>query len=116
MAKTSLSNERNNAAHNLLRLIRQAGENKDVRVLVGAVKSVAPPLVFEFNGLEFDIEAGDFVKVATDLLGWEEVVTVLEDGMYREQTILHPSRLFVGTDVLALYDEDNGEFYVIATL
>lgn len=106
--------ERNNGIQNLINQIRQIGHNTEIRFLVGEVVS-GPPFSFQFTELDIEIE-GDIVTIPPSLLPNEEYVTLIVDGEPKQAVIQRDGSLHVGVEVLALFDEDNGEFYVIATL
>lgn len=106
--------ERNSGIQNLIRQIQQIGYNTEIRFLRGEVVS-GPPFSFQFTELDIEID-GDMVTILPSLLPSEEYVTLVVDGEPKQAVIQRDGSLHVGVEVLALFDEDNGEFYVIATL
>lgn len=107
-------NERSTGIHNLIHQIKKIGYNTEVRFLRGEVVS-GPPFSFQFAELDVEIE-DDMVTILPSLLPSEEYVTLVVDGEPKQAVIRRDGSLHVGVGVLALFDEDNGEFYVIATL
>lgn len=107
-------NESGDGIQRLLSVIKKAGYNTEVRFLRGEVTS-GPPFSFKFAELDIEIE-GDIVTILPSLLPSEEYVTLIVDGEQKQAVIQRDGSLHVGVGVLALFDEDNGEFYVIATL
>ena len=109
-----LLNERSTGIHNLIHQIQQIGYNTEIRFLRGEVVS-GPPFSFQFTELDIEID-GDMVTILPSLLPSEEYVTLVVDGEQKQAVIQRDGSLHVGVEVLALFDEANGEFYIIAVL
>lgn len=107
-------NESGDGVQRLLSVIKKVGHNTEIRFLRGEVTS-GPPFSFFFVELDIEITA-DMVTILPSLLPNEEYVTLIVDGEQKQAVIQRDGSLHVGVEVLALFDEDNGEFYVIATL
>lgn len=107
-------NESGSGVHRLLSIVKAVGYNTEIRFLRGEVAS-GPPFSFRFAELDIEI-AGEMVTILPSLLPSEDYVTLVVDGESKQAVIQRDGSLHVGVGVLALFDEDNGELYVIATL